>query len=173
MPRADSRSLRLLLSLGVILGAGATATAAAWTNPAAVSGTTIATANVDLRVQGLNTVTNYGGLTMSNLAAGLTTAGVLTVRNDGNVPLRYYVDASATNPDGKGLAAALEVKVTSNGTTTGTQPNRTCANAALADTASSFTTGFVGSAASPRSLAAGATETLCIQAGLPSTAPTK
>ncbi len=172
MPRANSRTLRLLLSLGVILGVGSTATAATWIDPVAVSGTTIGTANVDLQVQGLNTVTNYSGLTMTNLAAGLSTAGVLTVRNNGNVPLRYYVDASATNPDGKGLATALEVKVTSNGATSGTLPNRTCANGALAGTASSFTSSFVGSAASPRSLAAGASETLCIQAGLPSTAPT-
>src|SRR4051812_43115763 len=42
----DSRSVRLLLSLGVVLGVAATWTTAAWTDTVPVSGTTVSTATL-------------------------------------------------------------------------------------------------------------------------------
>lgn len=54
---------------------------------------------------------------------------------------------------------------------TGSYPNQSCAGTALADSANSFGTPFVGSPSSPRTLAAGTQETLCVEAGLSPTAP--
>jgi hypothetical protein len=106
------------------------------------------------------------------MAPGGSTAAVLTVTNAGTVPLLYYVESTATNGDGKGLAAALAVKVTGSASTTGSTPTVTCAGTALSGSATSFTTAFLGSAGSPRTLAAGAVERLCVEASLPSSAPT-
>jgi hypothetical protein len=171
----DSLPMRLLLSLGMVVGlcgtgSFATWTLAAWTNPAAVSGATLGAARVDLKVQNLDTYSSFTALGTSKMGPSATSAGVMTVRNNGTVPLTYYVTSAATNNDGKGLGAALDVKVTGASTTTGSYPNETCGGSALADSATSFTTPFVGSAASPRTLAAGAQETLCVQAGLSPTA---
>lgn len=159
-----------MLSLGVILGIGATATFAAWTDGVTVTGTSVRAATVDLKVQTQDTVTNFTALNTS-ISPGGSTAGVMTVRNNGTVPLTYYVDANATNADGKGLASSLVVTVTSASAVSGSFPNRTCSGAALANTAAAFTTAFVGSPASPRTLAAASQETLCIQANLPSGTP--
>jgi predicted ribosomally synthesized peptide with SipW-like signal peptide len=166
----DGTSIGLALSLGVAvlgLGGGALGTLAAWTDTAGVSGSAIGAARVDLQVQGLDSVTAFNSINSSTMAPGNSTAGVLTVKNNGTVPLSYYVDAAATNADGKGLAAALVVKVTSNSTTSGSAPSKTCAGTALAGTATSFGPSFVGSSTSLRTLVAGATENLCIQATLP------
>ncbi len=46
------------------------------------------------------------------MVPGDSTAGVVTVQNNGTAPLKYWVDASPSNDDGKGLGAALTVKVT-------------------------------------------------------------
>jgi hypothetical protein len=78
------------------------------------------------------------------------------------------VDASASNVDTKGLGAALVVKVTNDGSTTGSAPAVTCAGTALGNTGTTFAANLVSST-SPRLLAAGASETLCIQATLPGT----
>ncbi|MDX6325890.1 MAG: hypothetical protein QOK15_2244 [Nocardioidaceae bacterium] len=168
--RADSRSLRLLLSLGMVVGVGATGTFAAWTDSVTVSGTSISTGTIDLKVNGGDSVAGYAAMNISNMVPGNTTAGVLTVSNSGTAPLKYYVDALASNGDGKGLGAALTAKVTGDATVTGSAPSATCAGAALSPSGGSFGSNLLGSTASPRLLAAGASEKLCIQATLPSSA---
>lgn len=172
------RLVPLLAAITVALGipalnpVGATGTLASWTDPTVVSGTTIGTASVDLRVQGLDTVTAFTSMNTSALTPGASVAGVLTVRNNGNVPLTYHVGATATNADAKALAAALAVKVTGASSVTGTTPNRTCGGTNLSDSATAFTSPFLGSAASPRLLAANSQETVCVQASLAGDAPT-
>jgi predicted ribosomally synthesized peptide with SipW-like signal peptide len=151
---------------------GAVGTLAAWTDSVAVNGTTIGAARVDLKVQGLDAVSSFTALATSSMGPSAVTAGILTVKNNGTVPLDYYVTAAATNTDGKGLASALAVQVTGASAVTGTYPNASCAGTSLTNSATSFTTPFVGSAAAPRTLAAGATETLCVQAGLAANAAT-
>jgi predicted ribosomally synthesized peptide with SipW-like signal peptide len=168
--RADSRSLRILLSLGMVVGVGATGTFAAWTDSVTVSGTSITTGTIDLKVNSLDNVAGYTTMNIANMVPGNTTAGVLTVKNSGTAPLKYYLDASASNADGKGLGAALTAKVTADAATTGSSPAVACNGAALSGSGSAFSTGLLGSAASPRLLAAGASETLCIQATLPTSA---
>jgi predicted ribosomally synthesized peptide with SipW-like signal peptide len=156
-----------VLSLGVVLAASATGTYAYWTDSATVSGTTITSGSIDLFVNGGNNDTAFTTMSLSNMVPGNSAAGVITVKNNGNSPLTYYVDGAASNADGKGLGAAMTVKVTADATRSGSSPNWTCAGSALANTGSSFSANLVQSA-NPRMLAAGASETLCIQATLPS-----
>ena len=163
----DSRAVRALLSLGMVVGIGTTGTYAYWTDTVAVTGTTISTGTIDLQVNNQNAVSGYTTMNVSTMVPGDSTAGVLTVKNNGTAPLHYYVNTVASNADAKGLGAALVVKVTGDGATSGSGRAVTCAGSALANTGNGFTANMVGSAATPRLLAAGASETLCIQATLP------
>lgn len=165
-PRRPPR-VRGLLSLGLVAALGASGTLAYWTDSVTVSGTTISTGTIDLKVNGSNTVTGFTTMNLASMVPGNTTAAVLTISNTGTAPLRYSLDASASNADGKGLGAALTVKVTGDAATTGSAPSVTCAGTALAGTGTAFAADLVP-AASPRQLAAGASETLCLQATLPS-----
>ncbi len=165
--RLDGRSLRILLSLGVVVGIGATGTFAAWTDSVAITGTTISTGTIDLKVNNADTVSTFTTMNITTMVPGNSTAGVLTVSNSGTAPLRYYVNATVSNTDGKGLGNALGAKVTGDATVTGSSPSATCASAALGGTSTGFGSNLVSSA-TPRLLAPGASETLCIQATLPS-----
>jgi predicted ribosomally synthesized peptide with SipW-like signal peptide len=167
----DSRALRALLSLGVVVGVGATGTYAYWTDSVQVTGTTISTGTIDLKVNNNDEVTDFATMNVSTMVPGDSTAGVVTVRNSGTAPLHYFVDASPSNADGKGLGAALAVKVTGDAATSGPGRAVTCAGSALAGSGTEFAAALLGSAASPRLLAAGASETVCIQATLPTNAP--
>lgn len=167
--RAHDGGVRALLSLGLVAAVGASGTLAYWTDSVTVSGTTLSAGTLDLRVNGSDTVTGFTTMNIATLVPGNTTAAVLTVTNNGTAPLRYSLDAAATNADGKGLGAALTVKITADAATTGSSPSVTCAGSALAGSGSAFAADLVP-AASPRQLAAGASETLCVQATLPSNA---
>ena len=157
-----------LLTLGLLLGVSATPTQAAWVDTVPVTGTTASTAVVDLKVENSDAKSNYNALDSNKMVPTGSDSGVMTVLNNGNVPLRYYMDATSTNTDGKGLASKLVVRVT-NGTK---GPGETCNGSTLAGTGTSFGPSLVGSAASPRTLAAGASETLCFEVTLPSNTPT-
>ena len=99
---------------------------------------------------------------------GHSVAAVLVVNNAGSVPFSYTATSAATNPDGKNLAAALQVKVTAATSVSGSSPTATCADPALADTASTLNGGLVRAA---RTIVAGGSERLCLQVSLPTTAP--
>lgn len=162
--------VRALLGLGLVLGLGTTGTYAYWTDSVPVTGTTISTGTIDLRVDGADAVAGWATMSLAGMVPGNSTAATLTVTNSGTAPVHYWADASAGNADGKGLGAALVVKVTGDAGTSGAAPATTCAGAALAGTGTSFGVDLVGSAASPRLLAPGASETLCVQATLPTDA---
>lgn len=168
----DSRAVRALLSLGVVLSLGATGTYAYWTDSVTVTGTTISSGTIDLKVNNQDTVTNFTTMNVSTMVPGDSVAGVLTVNNAGTAPLRYHVNASPSNADGKGLGAALVVKVTGDSAVSGSGKTVTCNGTALVGSGVGFTANMLGSAASPRQLAAGASETICIQATLPTSAST-
>jgi predicted ribosomally synthesized peptide with SipW-like signal peptide len=170
--RHHLRSTRVLaaLSLGAVLTLGVSGTYALWSDSVPVSGVTISSGVLDLKVNTLDAVPAYTDLNLTGMVPGNTVAGILTVRNAGTIPLTYYTTASASNADAKGLGAALVVKVTADSTVTGTAPARTCAGTALATTGTTFAGNLVGAPATQRALAVGASETLCIQATLPTTA---
>lgn len=168
----DSRAVRALLSLGMVVGLGATGTYAYWTDAVTVTGTTITAGTIDLKVNNADSVTTFTQMNVSTIIPGDSTAGVVTVKNGGTAPLHYWMGASASNGDGKGLGAALVVKVTGDGTVSGSGKTVTCGGSALANTKTSFTTDLLAAPATPRLLAAGASETICVQASLPTSAST-
>jgi predicted ribosomally synthesized peptide with SipW-like signal peptide len=165
-PRRGLRSARVraVLCLAVVLALATPGTYAHWTDEAAVSGTTITSGTIDLRVNGQDTVTGYTALDMAPMVPGNSTAAVLTLRNNGTAPVVWTAATSATNLDGKSLRAALVVKVTGDTAAAGAAPAASCAGAALPGTTASLggpllTTG--------RMLAPGATEKVCVQVSLP------
>lgn len=164
----SSVPIRAALSLGVLLGGGSLASYAYWSDEVTVAGTTFTAGSLDLVVNGdTDDSVTFTAMNIANMSPGASTAGVLTVANTGTVALKYTVATTASNTDGKNLAGALTLQVTGASTVTGTAPSATCAGTALPGTASALTANLVTSG---RLLAAGATETLCVQAGLPATA---
>ena len=145
-----STRVRAALALGAVLAAGVSGTYALWTDTVPVSGVTISSGVLDLKVNTLDAVPAYTDLNLTGMVPGNTVAGILTVRNAGTIPLTYYATAAATNADGKGLGAALVVKVTADSAVTGTAPARTCAGAALATTGTTFAGNLVGTPATQR-----------------------
>ncbi|WP_372727499.1 TasA family protein [Nocardioides sp.] len=166
--RLRSPRLRALLGLGLVAVLGTTGTYAAWTDNAVVSGTSISSGTIDLRVDNQDSVPAYTTLNLATMVPGNSTAGQLTIKNNGTAPLKYTATTTAGNADGKGLGAALVVKVSS-GTVQGISPAATCSGSALAGTESTLGGNLVTTG---RLLQPGATETLCIQLTLPLAAAT-
>lgn len=165
------RSLRVkaLLSLGLVATISVGGSMAYWSDTATVTGVTLTAGTLDLKVNNVDNVTGYTAMNISNMVPGNSTAGVLTVRNAGTVPLTYTITSSGTNTDSKNLVGALVAKVTTDSVTTGTSPAVRCAGTAISSSGTSFTGGLVGSGIK-RTLAAGSSETICIQATLPTNA---
>jgi len=157
--------VRLVLGLGIFAVLAIPGTTAAWVDPVSVSGTTLRTGTADLKVNNSDAPA-FTAMNASTMEGGDSTAGVLTVKNAGDVPLSYYLSTSATNADGKSLAAQFTVKVTGDAGTSGSFPNLTCSGSALASSGIAFGGDLLGSSTNRRSLAAGGTETLCVQASL-------
>ena len=82
--RRRSGSTRLLMTLGLFLMLAAPGTSAYFIDAVPVSGTTLSAAKVDLKVQGLDSLT-YTSMNAPAMAPGGSTAGVLTVTNAGSV----------------------------------------------------------------------------------------
>jgi predicted ribosomally synthesized peptide with SipW-like signal peptide len=158
---------RALLSAGVLLGVGAVATSAYFTDRAQVTGTTInaGTLHVDLeanyRVRP-ETISNWGDLNLTGLTPGTNKAGLMTVSNNsrGQMPMSFRVQASATNA----LGAALTITVRRGGTIS----SGTCTGGTLIGSAGATLNGFNQSGGA--TLATGASTVLCIQATLPGSA---
>lgn len=175
----DSRAVRALLSLGMVVGLGATGTYAYWTDQVQVSGTTITTGTIDLKAS-TNGGTTYAdnpsdftSMNVSTMVPGNSTAAVLTIKNSGTAPLNYTATAVGSNADNKSLATNLTVKVTLDGATGGSGKNITCPGTAIANSGTSIglTDTNLISANPVQTLASGQTQTVCIQVGLPSAAP--
>ncbi|MFL6023164.1 MAG: SipW-dependent-type signal peptide-containing protein [Marmoricola sp.] len=166
-PTGLGRGVIALTVAAAVLLIGGHGSLAFWTDSSKVTGTTITTGSIDLKLGGADNTT-FSALSISAMVPGETTAGVLVVRNAGRSPLKYTVDASATNTDGKNLASVLVVKVTTAAAVTGTGHARTCGGTAISGSGTSFTVGLIPTA---RTLAPGAQETICVQATLPIAAP--
>lgn len=162
-----SLRLRIVVGLGLVLALVAGPAWAFWRSQQAVPAQSFTLGTFDLQVNGQDAVTGYAQLNDAAIMPGQSVAGVLTVRNNGNVPLSYYGEAQATG----GLGTAFVVKVTGAASIGGSSAagTGTCAGTALANTATSFKntmSPLVGTNANRRVLAAGASETVCIQATL-------
>lgn len=163
--------LRAVLALCVVLCVGVTGSFAYWSDSVTVAGTTFTSGTIDLKVDGQDAVTGYTALKITNMVPGNSTAGVLTVRNDGTAPFTYSLAAAGTNTDSKDLIGALTAKVTGDTSTTGAAPAVKCGGTALANTGTTLGANLISSP-SPRLLAPKTEEIICIQATLPTNAST-
>ncbi len=158
-----SARVRAALSLGVVLSVGATGTFAYWTDDVTIAGTTFTAGSIDLRVNNSDTVTGYTTLNLSTMVPGNSVAGTLVIRNNGTAPLKYTAATTASNADTKNLRGSLVAKVTGDASTTGASPSVTCAGAALGGTTTTLNSTLISTG---RLLAAGASETICVQVTL-------
>ncbi|GAA1728647.1 TasA family protein [Aeromicrobium alkaliterrae] len=171
--RPRSGRVRAFLALGVALGIGATGTLAAWTDDVAISGTTFTSGSLDLRVNDQDAITAYTSLNLSNMVPGESVAAVLTVKNQGTSTLKWTATKSTTNTvTGKDLAAALDVKITSAAAISGTGRALTCGGTVIANSATTLATGSNTFIPTGRTLAASATEPICVQVTLNANAST-
>lgn len=116
-------------------------------------------------------VRSFHVLAAAPLTPGDTTAGLVTVTNTGDAPLGYYIDAAASNDDGKGLGRAFVVRVTSATAPTVDGRDTRCGGEPLPNVGDRFAGHLVGTPRRTRSLDAGDAETLCVQAHLPGVLP--
>lgn len=161
-----SARLRALLSLGLVLGVGATGTMAYWSDNATVSGATFTAGTLDLQLNDeVDDDYAFTTLNASDLIPGSSVAATLNVQNKSQgASFTYAMSASATNGDGKNLAGTLTLIVRAGGTSTGT----TCTGG----TAVISRTGLAGGAVTfPNTLAPSGADSLCFQVGLPAGAP--
>ena len=158
---------RAVLSLGLAFAAATTGTLAYWTDEVTVDGTTLTTGTINLQVNGQESITGYAGLSISNMVPGNSTAVVVTVKNAGSAPLKYTIASTYTDSPPTSVGANLAALVTTATAVTGSSPTATCGGAQI-QTGTSFNGTLVST---PRLLAAGATEQLCLQATLSASAP--
>lgn len=170
--RAWSVRLRAALSLGVVLGLGGVGTLAAWTDNVAITGSTFTAGTLNLQV---NNADAYATTTlgMSGMVPGNTSAEILTVRNAGNVPLKYTLTGGLTGADAAayGSAAALSLTIRSGGTRSGSGNSATCTGGTSLYSAPLTATTSTVVIGTGRLLAAGGTEALCFQVTFAAGAP--
>ncbi|WP_408899308.1 hypothetical protein ACJ5H2_09435 [Nocardioides sp. R1-1] len=156
---------RALLSAGLLIGTGAVATSAYWTDGEEVTGTalTAGALHIDLEAnvrQRPETIAGWSDLSLANLPDGGSRAAVMTVRNNsrGDAPLSYRVQAAATGS----LGAALKVTVRRGGTVS----SGTCTGGVLVGASGATLPGF--DQAVDLHLAPTQSHDVCIQVTLPS-----
>lgn len=153
-----------LMSLG---GLSALASSATFSDNESPGSNAFSSGTVDLTTAPTSSVISF-----STMAPGDMTVAPLTVANSGSLETRYAVRSSATNTDSKGLASALVTTIktgvtcTAAGFDTGGTVlySGTLGAVAIGDPAQ-------GAQAGDRILAAAASESLCIRAQLPLSAP--
>lgn len=160
-----STRVHAVLGLGAFLLVATPGTFAYWTEEATITGTTFTAGSIDLGADAPASTT----MNLATMVPGNSTAGVLTIHNNGTAPLKYTATTAGSNADSKGLASALVVSVTGAASVTGSLPAVTCGGTALSGTGTGIGGGLVTTG---RLLAAGASETLCVQVTLPTNANT-
>jgi predicted ribosomally synthesized peptide with SipW-like signal peptide len=158
--------VRAALAAGSVLGIGAIGTLAAWTDESTATTGTFSTGTIDLKLGSTPVDNNPAAFTTSfaltSIKPGDSKQATLQVDNSGTVPFTYTISGTATNngagANQLGNAMALQIYPTSD-----------CSGTTVLN---SSTDKFTFSATAPRALAAGANETLCFKATLPSNADT-
>lgn len=178
-PREDARGLlgsvrlRAALALGLLVAPLGVNTMATWSSQARIQPGSVTAGHFSLQVNGSDGPLS-AGLDMPSMETGSSTAALLTVTNTSNtdrLPLLYSVTATATDSGAAGTTSRLSAKVTL-GSVTESDTSLTCSGAALAGSGNTFNGALVGGTPTTRrTLARGASETLCVQASLASGAP--
>ncbi|MCW2856063.1 MAG: hypothetical protein JWR52_1678 [Marmoricola sp.] len=173
--------LRAVLSLGVVLGLGATGTFAFWTSSVAVTGTTFTAGSLSMQVDNTSGYSNVAGtLSMSNMAPGATSAQILTIKNSGSVPLKWTLtqQLSGTNAASFSTAGSLSVTVKTGASIAGSGNAATCSGGTVVGAATTLTTTASPVVATRQpttagsGVGAGGTVPLCFQVTFDPAAPT-
>lgn len=117
---------RAALSLGVVLAVGATGTYAHWTDSANLTGTTFTSGTFDVQLNAADNATS-ATLSMSTMVPGATSAEVFTLKNNGNVSMKWSMTGGLNGTDANAVetASAMKLLVT-DGTKSGSGSTSTC-----------------------------------------------
>ena len=151
----------LLVALTLATIGAASFSLAIYTSTAAVGSNAFTSGTI---VLGTNPATAL--LTAGAMMPGDTVSGSLVVSNTGTGQLRYAMTSSSTNTDAKGLMNQINLTIKTLGTSCATFDGTALYSGTLASAA--FGNPAQGAQAGDRTLNAGANETLCFQANLPS-----
>jgi len=163
-----SARVRAVLALGILACLGSVGTLAAWTRSATIPGDTVTAGSVDLLLNGSDGPVAVTSMNLAGMLPGNSTAASLYISNAGFSPLEYTAVSTATNPDGKGLANSIVLKVTGATVTSGSAPAKSCAGTALPGSGTAFNGDLLSQ---PRVLQPGESEDVCVMATLASAAP--
>lgn len=145
------------MTLGVVLGAGAVGTMAAWSDSAtATSGTFSvgATETLQLKVNGDAPTHQFVTLKRQSMLRGQSAAGALNIQNTGTVDFSWSISASATGS--QELINVLQVGLYNGQTNDGS----TCAGSQIGTTQAMSSSPVL---ATSRPLVGGASEMVCVQ----------
>ncbi|MGA7205768.1 MAG: hypothetical protein WBX27_14175 [Specibacter sp.] len=170
LPSRRAMQVKALLSLGVLAGLGAVSTLAAWTGSATASATIGAgTVALGAGATAGTATASYTVVTAPNWFPGMSQAVPVVVKNSGTIAAVYSIQGSVAETGGGALGNGLNVLVTT-GTVVGISPTGVCSGGAEL-VAKAAGAAFPAAVARPTALAAGSSETLCVQYTLPTTAP--
>lgn len=159
-----SIQIKAILSLGVLVGLGSVSTLAAWTGTATAT-SPISAGTISLAVggsaAGATTASYTVPITPTTWYPGTTGAATVVVKNTSSVSAPYSIKGSVTESGGATLGLSMVVSVKTGATLSGS----TCQGGTevVAKPAGSA---FPADATRP-ALAAGASESLCVQYTLP------
>lgn len=160
--------IRALLCLGLLAGLTAVGSFAFWTDDVTISGTTFTAGTLDLQVNSSDAyVTTTLGMSGTPMVPGSTSAEVLTVKNNGNVPLSYTLVGGLSGTDAAAYsgAGALRLTLVAGGTRTGSGNAATCTGGTSIYGPTALTnvtsTALISTRRGP--IAAAGTEALCFQ----------
>lgn len=168
--------VRAVLSLGVVLGLGATGTMAAWTDTATAESGLFGAADVELTINGESP--EFAFASVEDVMPGQSVAGNLVLANTGGIDLRYLMDmqveglttAKGGTGQQRGDATSLGEHLTLTVHSSTTADGVTCGGQAIVS--QTMTVGDPRSVLTDyRTVAAGASDTICVQATLASNAP--
>lgn len=161
-------TLRALLGLGILAPVLAIGSFAFWTDDVAISGTTFTAGVLDLQVNTSDAyVTTTLGMSGTPMLPGNTSAEVLTVKNNGTVPLKYTLTGGLGGTDAAAFntAAALQLTIVAGGTRSGSGNAATCTGGSTIYGPTALTnvtsTAIIGTRRGP--VAVAGTEALCFQ----------
>jgi spore coat-associated protein N len=158
------RRRRVLIALMVMLALasfGATAgSLALFTDTATVAANDFTAGAIDIAAAPASAMISY-----SPMMPGDSVTGTLTVSNAGSAQLRYAMTTVTTNPDGKGLNAAIALEIRTQGTSCAAFDGVSLYSGTLA--AAAMGNVAAGDQAGDRTLNGGTGEVLCFRASLP------
>ena len=171
-----STRLRALLCLGLLCGVFVTGTYAYWTDDVTITGSTFTAGTLDLQVNSADSwTTTTLGMSSTPMVPGNTSAEVLTVKNNGTVPLKYTLTGGLAGTDAAAFntAASLKLTIVAGGTRSGSGNAATCTGGSTIFGPTALTnvttTAIIGTRRGP--IAAAGTEALCFEITFDAAAP--